>query len=43
VLPSAELEVAGAGVLWPREGEPLAAALAEGGPHRLVWVDLRLP
>jgi hypothetical protein len=43
VLPSVDLDVTGAGVLWPEDGEPLAAALAEGTPHRLVWVDLAPP
>ncbi len=43
VLPSRDLEVAGAGVIWPAPGEPLADLLAEGPPHRLVWVDIRLP
>ena len=43
VLPSADLQVAGAGVFWPAPGEPLADRVAEGPPHRLVWVDIRLP
>jgi hypothetical protein len=43
VLPSVELEVAGAGVFWPVADAPEAALLAEGSPHRLVWVDLALP
>lgn len=42
VLPSADLAVAGAGVFWPRPGEPLAEAAA-ASDHRLVWVDVRLP
>jgi hypothetical protein len=43
VLPSAGLEVAGAGVFWPLPGEPLAEAAATASDHRLVWVDLVLP
>ncbi len=40
VLPSAALRVAGAGVVWPLPGEPLAEAVAAAGPHHLVWVDI---
>ncbi len=43
VLPTVDLTVAGAGVVWPAAGDPLAATLATGPPHRLVWVDLTLP
>ncbi len=43
VLPGAALEVAGAGVLWPPETDPLAADLAAASRHRPVWVDLTLP
>jgi hypothetical protein len=43
VLPSADLAVTGAGVLWPLPGEPLAAAVEAAGRHRLVWVDIALP
>jgi hypothetical protein len=43
VLPSVEVEVAGAGVFWPVADAPEAALVAEGSAHRLVWVDLRLP
>ena len=42
VLPSAGLEIAGAGVFWPIEGEP-GAALIDASDHRLVWVDVTLP
>ncbi|HHI70657.1 MAG TPA: endonuclease/exonuclease/phosphatase family protein [Rhodobacteraceae bacterium] len=35
VLPSKDLQVAGAGVYWPVEGDSGAASR-----HRLVWVDL---
>lgn len=42
VLPSADLTVTGAGVLWPADG-PLAATVAAASRHRLVWVDLALP
>lgn len=43
VLPSADLRVTGAGVLWPAPDDPLAAAVAAAGRHRLVWVDIALP
>lgn len=40
VLPSAALQVTGAGVYWPDgPGHPAAAA----SRHRLVWVDIALP
>jgi len=46
VLPSANLDVAGAGVFWPGQDAPGRALLGEdglaAGPHRMVWVDLRL-
>lgn len=40
VLPSADLEVVASGVVWPDEGDPLAATVQEASRHRLVWVDL---
>ncbi|MDO5529439.1 MAG: endonuclease/exonuclease/phosphatase family protein [Paracoccus sp. (in: a-proteobacteria)] len=40
VLPSAGLRVAGAGVLWPEDEDPLAETVREVGAHRLVWVDI---
>jgi hypothetical protein len=43
VLPSADLRVTGAGVLWPPEGDPLAATLRAASRHYPVWVDLTLP
>ena len=42
VLPSAELRVLGAGVLWPAEGT-LAATLATASRHRPVWVEVAVP
>ncbi len=42
VLPARNLEVADAGVFWPAPREAGAQMLAEGSPHRLVWVDIRL-
>ena len=42
VLPSADLEIIGAGVFWPAEGEP-GAELIDASDHRLVWVDVTLP
>jgi len=43
VLPSRDLQVRDAGVLWPAPGAPLAEAVAAASRHRLVWVDLALP
>ncbi|WP_428830121.1 endonuclease/exonuclease/phosphatase family protein [Cereibacter changlensis] len=43
VLPSADLQVAGSGVLWPPPGDPLAAVAATASRHRPVWVDILLP
>ena len=42
VLPSATLQIAAAGVIWPGPGEPLDAA-SRASDHRLVWIDLHLP
>ena len=42
VLPSATLEVTGAGVFWPADGEP-GADLIDASDHRLVWIDVALP
>ena len=46
VLPSAGLEVTGAGVFWPAPDDPLARLVGDGeevvsSDHRLVWVDVR--
>ena len=41
VLPSADLHVVDAGIHWPQDGEPAAAAQA-ASRHRLVWVDIAL-
>lgn len=45
VLPSADLELASAGIFWPASDDPLAR-LVDGdtaaSDHHLVWVDLRL-
>lgn len=43
VLPSPDLAVAAAGVIWPAPGDPLAATLETASRHRPVWVDLVLP
>lgn len=41
ILPSAELTVTGAGVLWPSADDPLHQLLAESGTaHKPVWVDI---
>ena len=47
VLPSSDLRVTDAGVLWPAPGPQAEALLgpdgAAGSRHRLVWVDIALP
>jgi hypothetical protein len=43
ILPSADLTVTAAGVMWPPGGDPTASTLAEASRHRPVWVDLDLP
>ncbi|WP_235924236.1 endonuclease/exonuclease/phosphatase family protein [Pseudoroseicyclus tamaricis] len=40
ILPSADWDIADAGVLWPANSAPLAAAAEAAGPHRLVWVEV---
>ena len=42
VLPSAGLEITGAGVFWPTEDEP-GAELIDASDHRLVWIDVAVP
>lgn len=41
VLPSPDLKVSDAGVVWPAEG-PLAEAARAASAHRLVWVDIEV-
>lgn len=43
VIPSADLTVLGAGVVWPDDNAPNAATLAAASRHRPVWVDIALP
>jgi len=43
VLPSSDLRISGAGVMWPDVGAPNAANLARASRHRPVWVDIALP
>ena len=40
VLPSADLTVLDAGVMWPKADDPLAQVLATASRHRPVWVDI---
>jgi endonuclease/exonuclease/phosphatase family metal-dependent hydrolase len=40
ILPSKDIEITAAGVLWPRDDDPLAAILATASDHRPVWVDI---
>jgi len=43
VLPSADLTVTAAGVLWPAPSDPLWPDLAAASRHFPVWVDITLP
>ncbi|MPQ94287.1 endonuclease/exonuclease/phosphatase family protein [Thioclava sp. JE_KL1] len=43
VLPSTDLKVTGAGVVWPKPGAPLATAAAAASRHKMVWLDIALP
>ena len=43
VLPSADLQVAGAGVMWPPNTDSAAATIATASRHRPVWVDIVMP
>ncbi|MCZ8153917.1 MAG: endonuclease/exonuclease/phosphatase family protein [Rhodobacteraceae bacterium] len=43
ILPSRDLAVAAAGVLWPPAEDPFAATLAAASRHAPVWVDVALP
>ncbi len=43
VLPSSDLTVQGAGVLWPDANDPMAKVLATASRHHPVWVDVTLP
>jgi len=43
VLPSADLRVLQAGVVWPATDTPNAETLARASRHRPVWVDVALP
>lgn len=40
VLPSAELAVRAAGVVWPEDGDPFLPVVQAASRHRLVWVDV---
>lgn len=43
ILPSRDLAVVAAGVLWPPTEDPFAATLAAASRHAPVWVDIALP
>ena len=43
VLPSVDLKVLDAGVMWPAPGDPLTQVLATASRHRPVWVDISVP
>lgn len=40
-LPSKNLEVAKAGVFWPKPGDP-GADLVEATDHRMVWIEIQI-
>ena len=43
VLPSRDLTVVGAGIMWPDAPDPLAEVLATASRHRPVWLDFTWP
>ncbi|MEY4697160.1 MAG: hypothetical protein RIT14_1588, partial [Pseudomonadota bacterium] len=43
VLPSHDLRITGAGVLWPPAADPLWPDLTAASRHFPVWVDVTLP
>ncbi len=43
ILPSIDITVRQAGVMWPADSDPFAATLALASPHRPVWAKLTLP
>jgi hypothetical protein len=43
ILPSADLMVRAAAVLWPPDSDPMAATLTAASRHSPIWVDLALP
>jgi hypothetical protein len=43
ILPSADLMVRDAAVLWPPDSDPMAATRAAASRHSPIWVDLALP
>lgn len=43
VLPSADLTVTAAGIIWPDDSDPHAQTLSAASRHRPVWVDITLP
>ncbi len=43
ILPSCDIFVQAAGVVWPPDTDPKAQVLATASRHRPVWVDINLP
>lgn len=41
ILPSPDMTVFNAGVIWPPDTDPMAQTLATASHHRPVWVDVR--
>lgn len=40
ILPSKDITVTGAGVLWPAASDPIAPVLDLASPHRPVWITI---
>jgi hypothetical protein len=43
ILPSRDVQVLGAGVIWKPDSDPQAATLTAASRHRPVWVDIAVP
>ncbi|MDX1781808.1 MAG: endonuclease/exonuclease/phosphatase family protein [Thalassovita sp.] len=43
LLPSSDLIVRGAGVLWPGTDDPFLSVVEAASRHRLIWIDVAAP
>ena len=43
ILPSREIDLKAAGVLWPDRTDPLHAPLTAASRHFPVWIDISIP
>jgi hypothetical protein len=43
ILPSSDLKIDSAGVVWPKDDDLMANTLATASRHRPVWVDITFP